>query len=79
MRIGRRFRDCGFYGEKVESTKDQTQGIANIKPVSNITMEDAQAFWDDLFSHEIAVLPDEIVDPDGVDDLPDEISLSDLI
>ena len=69
-------RDCGYYGEKPNSQSENN--YKKIKPESDITIEECNAFWDNLFAGKIESLPDEIIMPDGTEELPDEISLEDL-
>lgn len=68
-------RDAGYYGEKPNSSEENYK---KIKPKTDITIEECNAFWDNLFAGNIESWPDEIIVPDGTENLPDEISLDDL-
>ena len=63
-----RFREV----REIREIKNDSQKVNNykkIKPESSMTVEEARSYLDSLFDN----LPEEIVDPDGVNDLPDEI------
>ena len=71
-------RDCGYYGEKPNSSEENYK---KIKPESDITIEECQNFWDNLFAtigDNVENLPDEIIILDETEELTDEISLDDL-
>ena len=62
-----RFREV----REIREIKNNSQKVNNykkIKPESSMNVEEARSYLDSLFN-----LPEEIVDPDGVDDLPNEI------
>lgn len=59
-------RDAGYYGERPNNNYDpQSENYKKIKPESDITIEECNAFWDNLFAGKIESLPDEI----SLDDL----------
>lgn len=69
-----RFREI----KEIREIRNETQkpdpndnNYKKIKPQTGTTVEEAYAYWDNFLNS----LPDEIIDPDGVDDLPDQISL----
>lgn len=67
-------RDCGYYGERRDTSSSNNQAYKNIKPESDITLEEAQNFWDNFFANlDVDNLPDQIGETDGLDELPDEI------
>ena len=76
-------RDCGYYGEKPNSSEEKYK---KIKPETDITMEECQNFWDNIFKgleecpDVVDALPDQIGEEDSFDwrNLPDEITLEDL-
>ena len=61
-----RFREIKVREIRDETKKDEK--YKKIKPETDMTVEEARSYLDSLFN-----LPEEIVDPDGVDDLPNEI------
>ena len=63
----------GFRGYKREKIKEDntTETCMQIKPNTNMTVEEAKAFWDRKFNS-IDELPDEFDDGDEIDDLPEE-------
>ena len=61
----------GFTRERVKDTQSQPVCMS-IKPQTNLTIEEAKAYWDKLFDS-IDDLPDEFIEEDEIDMLPDFI------
>lgn len=70
-----RERDCGFYGTTSENNLNTSNDEAykQIKPETDITVEEARAFWDNLFSKAIEPKVDNIEDLPDVFEEEDEI------